>query len=499
MNINELIAKTYKKSSVTNEKETDMVLNKTNQSDTNDKTVSKTVFKSFSLASLTSSLKQDKVDDKKKFNTSSNFGIGSSIKGKANSNISFASNSNIKKGISSGIKSEGLHSNSETKIVNNDSVNVAAGLAATATETKIVNNDSVNGGSSFGSVNVVNGIVKVPKTEAPVIQKDSIYRRVAKFLMIIGIDEAAKILPHLSENQTEKIIPEIASIQSVDPVEAKLILEEFQGLLEKSRESGGVETARNILEKAYGSKKAQEVIDKAAVFASSRPFEYLNDADPQRILLLLSEEGDGVQALVLSYLEPKKAASVLNLMNASQKAMVIKRLARLEKVSPEVLKRMDKVLHEKSLAQTSEKAENIDGKNALAQILKRMDYKNESALLSSLAKSDMALCEDIRKRLWTIDDIVQGDSRFIENQLLQMDDLSIAKLIAFKEKPFVEKILSCVSENRKKTIIEEVQLNSQFRKSDCEIIFNDFFSILRRAYEEGRFIVKNRNDDDVFV
>ena len=81
---------------------------------------------------------------------------------------------------------------------------------------------------------------------------DSVYRRVAKFLLLIGVNEAAKILPHLTDEQTEKIIPEIASVRSVDPDEASAIFAEFQSLLQRSRQSGGVQTARTILEKAFG-------------------------------------------------------------------------------------------------------------------------------------------------------------------------------------------------------------------------------------------------------
>ena len=127
------------------------------------------------------------------------------------------------------------------------------------------------------------GLLKVPVSPKEADGSDSVYRRVAKILLLVGIDEAAKILPHLTAEQTEKIIPEIASIRSVSPEEAAVILEEFNGLLEKSRESGGVETAREILEKAYGPEKAREMLEKSAPFGGAKPFDYLNDADSERI------------------------------------------------------------------------------------------------------------------------------------------------------------------------------------------------------------------------
>ena len=121
------------------------------------------------------------------------------------------------------------------------------------------------------------GLVKVPVEEPAEEGKDSVYRRVAKFLLLIGEDEAAKILPHLSEKQIEKIIPEIASIRSVEPEEASVILEEFQTLLENAKKSGGPETAREMLTKAYGEDRANEMLKKAMKLTKEEMEEYFGD------------------------------------------------------------------------------------------------------------------------------------------------------------------------------------------------------------------------------
>ena len=342
------------------------------------------------------------------------------------------------------------------------------------------------------------GLIKVPVSQKEKDGSDSVYRRVAKFLLLIGVDEAAKILPHLSAEQTEKIIPEIASIRSVSPEEASVILEEFQNLMEKSRESGGMDTAREILEKAYGPERAKQLLDKAAPFHGAKPFDYLNDADTERILFLLADESDQIKALVLSHLEPKKAAGVINLMEPEQKKQVVHRLAKMEPVHPEVLRRVDQAMHEKSLAQTTEKAENVDGRNVLAMILKKMSPDAENSILSNLADDDPELGQDLRSRLFTIEDIVASDDRFVQEELRKMTENEIAMLIAAKPDNFTEKILSCISAGRRAEVLEEQKINAPFRKSDCEKVSNKFFSILRRAFEDGKLIIKGRNDD-VFV
>ena len=92
--------------------------------------------------------------------------------------------------------------------------------------------------------------------------KDSASRRVAKFLLLIGVDEAAKVIALLPQELIDKIIPEIASVRSVDPEEAEHIIAEFSDLYEQAKEGGGVSTARTILEKAFGDTRAQEMMQK---------------------------------------------------------------------------------------------------------------------------------------------------------------------------------------------------------------------------------------------
>jgi len=341
------------------------------------------------------------------------------------------------------------------------------------------------------------GLLKVPVEQSP-DGKDSVYRRVAKFLLLIGEDEAAKILPHLAETQIEKIIPEIASIRTVSKEEAAVIMEEFNGLLNKAREQGGVDTAREMLEKAYGKKRAEEMLKKAMPLEGKIPFTYLKDADNERVYLLIKDENPGVQCMVLSHLDPKKAAKIINLMTAEEKKEVVMRLAKMEPVSPDVLRRVDQAMHEKSLNQTVEKAENIDGRNALAQILKKMDAGAENDILTYLSEDDPDLGQDLRSRLFTMDDVVKSDDRFVREKLREMSETDIAYLIAGKPDDFREKILSNISAGRRAEVRAQEDILKPMRRSDCERITSEFFSKLRRAFEEGHLIIKDRNDD-VFV
>ena len=340
------------------------------------------------------------------------------------------------------------------------------------------------------------GLVKIPASST---EKDSIYRRVAKFLVIIGIDEAAKILPHLTEEQTEKIIPEIASIQKITPEESASILEEFESLVEKAREEGGLETARNILTKAYGSEKAEDMLKKSVKYPDGKPFDYLSDANAERIKVLIDGESDAVKSLVLSQIEPKKAAKVINLMDVDDKKKIVLRLAKMKPVAPEVLAEIDKSLHEKLLTQNTENSQNMDGRGVLAQILKRMNPSAENSIINTLSEQDPELGEDLRKRLFTEEDVIGSDDRFIQNYLHDMEDRDIAILIYGKNDAFREKILSNVSKNRRRVVLDEESMIHHLTKSDSEKITSSFYSVLRRAWENGDLRVLGRDEGEVYV
>ena len=339
------------------------------------------------------------------------------------------------------------------------------------------------------------GLLKVPVSKKEADGRDSVYRRVAKFLLIIGVDEAAKILPHLTEEQTEKIIPEIASIRSVSPEETRQILEEFETLLKNAREGGGIDTAREILKKAYGEKKAKELIDKSVPFPLEKPFEYLNDIDNERINLLLKEESVQVKALILSHLNPKKAASVINLMDSKEKSEVAFRLLKLEPVSPEVIKNLDEVLHKKVLLQNSQRTNSLDGKNILAEILKKMSFSTENSILSKISTEEPSLANDLRERLFTVDDVVSSDDRFVQETLMMYSNYEIACLVYKREEKFTKKIFQCISQGRVSQVQEELNINQTFLKSECDKIYSKFLNTLRNAFEEGKLFIKNRTDD----
>jgi len=344
----------------------------------------------------------------------------------------------------------------------------------------------------------LNGLIKVPVTGPD--GKESPYRKVAKFLLLIGVEEAAKVMAKLTPEQTEKVVLELASIRRVDPDEASVVLAEFESLLRQAREpAGGVDTARTILEAAFGPERAEEMLLRAVPYANGRPFDYLDGIDSDRLLRLIADELPAVKALVLSQLKPSLAAAVIKLMPDADKNDVVIRLARLKSINPEVVRRVDETMREKVTNLSAASADSIDGRSALAEILKRMDSSSERAILSGLTDADPDLGKDLRERLFTIDDVVRCDDRFLQSTLRPMAERDLAILIAGKDELFRSKILANLSKTRGAVVLEEEQIAQPISRADSERVTGAFFATVRRAWESGECFIDGRDGKEVWV
>ena len=133
------------------------------------------------------------------------------------------------------------------------------------------------------------------------------YRQAAKFMVLIGSDEASRILSRLDPVQVEAISREIVTIKSISPTEAEEVLEEFRSLLSPSygysgSSSGGLEEARRLLYAAFGPEKGETLLLKAVPEAAENPFDFLKDFSGEQLNLLFKDESPAACAMVFSRL-----------------------------------------------------------------------------------------------------------------------------------------------------------------------------------------------------
>lgn len=340
------------------------------------------------------------------------------------------------------------------------------------------------------------GLIKVSHEDA---KESDPYRRVAKFLYLVGEEQAAKVLQKLTHEQIEKVVTEMLTIRYVDKDEAAYILSQFTALYNEAKHTvGGVETAENILKKAFGDEKAQAIIAKAAPPAPEKPFAFLEGIDVEKLIRILDDELPATKVLVLSQIKPQLAAAYITQLNDEEKKDIVVRLARLDTLNPEVLRTVSASMHEKCNRIQSDPTERIDGRAALAAILRRTDSDIGDFILQNLANQSPELEKDIRDRLFTLDDVCNADDGFLQKKLASMQDEEIASLIADKPVDFITKILSNVSKNRSRFILDAQQANPaplHIRKT----VTNQFLHDLRQNWLAGKLVVKGKDEQDVWI
>ncbi|MDR0723476.1 MAG: flagellar motor switch protein FliG [Treponema sp.] len=341
-----------------------------------------------------------------------------------------------------------------------------------------------------------------PKLGSAEPEPESKYRRVAKFLILVGADEAAQILSHLDPEQIEAIAQEIASIRGITPEESDAILVEFRSLLAASYRytgpvQGGLDTARRILHTAFGPEKGEAFLKQTHAEAAKNPFGFLEDCSGEQLVFLFKDETPAVEALVLSRVSPSLAAAVLAHSPPERKIALIRRIAHLEKTSPEVVDRVASTLKERIRHLDSNTSPGIDGIGALTAILKAADPSFGERIMQELTHADPYLSHDLKDRLHTLDDVVKAEDRAIEDKLFSMSDLDIVLLLKGRSEAFTEKILSNLSAERRSHIREEGEIIGPVRRRDVDRAAKEFLDWFRENREAGRIILVD--DKDILV
>jgi flagellar motor switch protein FliG len=355
------------------------------------------------------------------------------------------------------------------------------------------------------------------KTRGPASGEESKYRRVAKFLILIGSERAADILSRLDAAQVEAVSKEIASIKSIGGEEGRAVLEEFRSLLSapygySGGVTGGTEEARRLLYAAYGPEKGEEILVRAVPETKADPFDFLADFSGEQLALLFREESPAAAALVFSRLPPKLSAAALAGVSGEKKLEIVRRIAHQSPVAPEVLEQVAAALREKARHIGGGREDgDFDGMNALAAILKSADVSFGEEIIKELERGDPDLGKDLKERIYTLDDVVWAADLPLQKKLASMENREIVFLLKSKTVPageegeaarradeartaFREKVLSNLSQARRNDVLEEEAIAGPVPRRDVEETASAFLGWFRKSREEGTILMLNDGD-----
>ncbi len=322
-------------------------------------------------------------------------------------------------------------------------------------------------------------------------------QKAAVLLIALGPERSADVFKHLKEDEIEELTLEIANTRSISPQIKEDVLEEFYQvcLAQQYIAEGGIGYAKELLDKALGADKAQEVITKLTASLQVRPFEFVRKTDPSQLLNFIQDEHPQTIAMILSYLTSAQAAMVIGALPPEKQADVAKRIAMMDRTSPDVIK----VLERKLASLVNQDYTIVGGVDAIVNILNTVDRSTEKHIMESLEIEEPELADEIRKKMFVFEDILLLDDRAIQRVLRDVEnsDLGIALKGANEEVQNV--IFKNLSKRLAAMIKEDMEFMGPVRMKDVEEAQQKIVSVIRKLEDAGEIVISRGGGDEIVV
>jgi flagellar motor switch protein FliG len=326
-------------------------------------------------------------------------------------------------------------------------------------------------------------------------------QKAAIFLVTMGSDVSSEIFKHLREDEIEQLTFEIARLDKVEPDDKDKVLLEFQELMmaQEFISNGGIDYAREVLERALGTQKAIDIVNRLTSSLQVRPFDFIRRTDPSHLLNFIQGEHPQTIALILAYLDPQKAASILSELRHEIQADVAKRIATMDRTSPDVLREVERVLERKLSTLASEDYTSAGGIDTVVEVLNNVDRGTEKIIIEALEEDDPELAEEIKKRMFVFEDIVLLDDRSIQKVLREVDTQDLAKALKGVDAEVQEKIFRNMSKRASSLLKEDMDFMGPVRLRDVEESQQKIVNIIRKLEESGDIVVARAGEEELVV
>ncbi len=326
-------------------------------------------------------------------------------------------------------------------------------------------------------------------------------QKAAILLIALGPEKSAAIFKHLKEDEIEELTLEIANTRSVSPQTKEDILNEFYQvcLAQQYIAEGGIGYAKDLLEKALGNEKAQEVISKLTASLQVRPFEFVRKTDPSQVLNFIQDEHPQTIAMILSYLSAGQAAMILGALTPEKQADVAKRIAMMDRTSPDVIKEVERVLERKLSSLMNQDYTIVGGVDAIVGILNTVDRGTEKHIMESLEIEEPELADEIRKKMFVFEDILLLDDRAIQRVLRDVDNNDLAVALKGANEEVQGVIFKNLSKRLAAMIKEDMEFMGPVRMKDVEEAQQKIVSIIRKLEDSAEIVISRGGGDEIIV
>lgn len=326
-------------------------------------------------------------------------------------------------------------------------------------------------------------------------------QKAALLLIALGPEKSSEIFKHLKEDEIEELTLEIANTKSVSPEVKEEILNEFYQicLAQQYIAEGGIGYAKELLEKALGQDKANDVINKLTASLQVRPFEFVRKTDASQLINFIQDEHPQTIALILSYLGSQQAALLIGALPPDKQADVAKRIAQMDRTSPDVIKEVERILEKKLSSLVNQDYTIIGGVDAIVAILNTVDRSTEKHIMETLEIDEPELADEIRRKMFVFEDILSLDDRAIQRVLrdVETSDLTIAL------KGANEEVQNCIFNNLSKRLAvmikEDMEFMGPVRMKDVEEAQQKIVSVIRRLEDSAEIVISRGGGDEIIV
>ncbi|HEX6069609.1 MAG TPA: flagellar motor switch protein FliG [Longimicrobiaceae bacterium] len=323
-------------------------------------------------------------------------------------------------------------------------------------------------------------------------------QKVAVLCMALGPEFAAKIAQQLNPEEMESISFEIARLENVTGQMADSVLKEWHETIRAADflAEGGVDYAREILERAFGKDKAGDMLQRIETqLADTAGLHRLRKADPQQLGNMLRNEHPQTIALILAHLEPAHTASVLKEIESGVGVEVIYRMARMEKISPEMLQLIERSLASETDLQVTQGMSASGGPHAVAAVLNLVVPSLEKDLLERLQQRDAELCEQVKNLMFMFEDIIGLDDRSVQRLLREVDTKELALALKAASEELRKRIMGAMSTRAVEALREEMDFLGPVRVRDVETAQTKIVAQVRLLEEAGEIVISAGGDD----
>ncbi len=323
-------------------------------------------------------------------------------------------------------------------------------------------------------------------------------QKAAILLIALGPERSAGIFKHLKEDEIEELTLEIANTRSVTPQVKEDVINEFYEvcLAQQYIAEGGITYARDLLEKALGSEKAMDVIGKLTASLQVKPFEFVRKTDATQLINFIQDEHPQTIALILSYLAPQQAAMIVSALPPERQADVARRIAVMDRTSPDVIKEVEKVLESKVASLVNQDYTIIGGVDA---VVNTVDRGTERHIMETLETEEPELAEEIRKKMFVFEDILLLDDRAIQRVLRDVENNDLAVALKNANEEVQGKILNNVSKRLAVMIKEDMEFMGPVRMKDVEEAQQKIVNIIRKLEDSGEIVISRGGGDEIVV